>query len=412
MRLLVISNRLPYPLLVGSDVRKYYLLKALAKRHEITLLCQPAEYPNNDDLTHLESLVKEIELFVRRPALQSGQRLSLVQKVLGVFGDPVNYFTPDELYDDVREHIREQIRSGRYDAMLVFGYGLRGYGLGIDRVPVIFDLCDALSILYRRLIFYSSGLKGKLESVKDWLLMRRFEKKELGKLSHVLLVSSEDARVFRKRCPQTHVTVVPIGVDAEHFRRQSVESLERPRLIFTGVMDYPPNVTAITFFCRKIWSMVRSEVPAAELKIVGRNPTPEVQTLGQRCEGVEVTGEVEDMRSLFESAQVYVCPLKSGSGIKIKILESWAMEVPVVATSLSCEGIDVSPGLDIIVADEPDEFARAVIKLLRNEELRKKLAKNGRQKVVQLYGIDVQAAKVEQVFEQLIEERQRESNNR
>jgi glycosyltransferase involved in cell wall biosynthesis len=176
-------------------------------------------------------------------------------------------------------------------------------------------------------------------------------------------------------------------------------------------MDYPPNVTAIIYFCRKIWPSVRTEVPAAELKIVGRKPTPEVKALEQTCDGVEVTGEVEDMRSLFESAQVYVCPLKSGSGIKIKILESWAMEVPVVATSLSCEGIEVSPGEDIIVADKPKEFALAVIRLLRNEDLRKNLAKNGRQKVVEKYGIDVQAAKVEQVFQQLIEQQQRKPNS-
>jgi glycosyltransferase involved in cell wall biosynthesis len=145
--------------------------------------------------------------------------------------------------------------------------------------------------------------------------------------------------------------------------------------------------------------------------IVGRNPTPEVKHLEKSVPGVTVTGFVDDIREYFDKSLIYVAPIKSGAGIKNKILEAWAMEKPVVATSMGCDGIDVSPGQDVLVADGADQFARSVIDLLEDENLRRKLAANARKKVVDRYSWESQAEKFNRIYERVLQEKESRERN-
>ena len=399
--MLVISNRFPYPILDGADLRKYYLTRALAAKHSVTLVCQPTEPPADNDLAHMQSFLDEVTLFVRKPEPRAEPPRTLGRQISELFGDPAEYFVPYPIYDDVLKYIRDSVRSGGYDGVLVYGFSMRKYGEGIDTIPVVYDICDVPSVFLRRLIPHKHGIANKLRGLKEWWMMKRFEKRELGKLGEILLVSSEDAKVFRAECPQVNVTVIPNGVDAEFFRSGRTEPVRNHRLLFTGVMDYPPNVTAMTYFCKRIWPLVRAQVPDSQLQIVGRKPVPEVMELQEQYEGVEVTGAVDDIRDYFDTARVYVCSLQSGSGIKNKILESWAMELPVVATSLSCEGIEISPEKDILVADKPESFAEQVVRLLSDREICDKLARNGRRKVEERYSWDSRAMMLGGLFGEL-----------
>jgi glycosyltransferase involved in cell wall biosynthesis len=172
----------------------------------------------------------------------------------------------------------------------------------------------------------------------------------------------------------------------------------KPVVLYTGSMDYPPNADAVTWFARAIWPAIQGQHPAARFLIVGRNPGSEVQAL-TTIPGISVTGTVPDVRPYFEQAKVYVVPLRSGSGTRLKILEAMAMGLPIVSTTLGFEGLDVRPGRDLLVADEPASFASAVVGLLADREARARLGIEARQTAEQRYSWDAVVRQQERAYE-------------
>jgi glycosyltransferase involved in cell wall biosynthesis len=169
-------------------------------------------------------------------------------------------------------------------------------------------------------------------------------------------------------------------------------------------MDYEPNVTGAYYFANSILPIIEQSLPEVEFWIIGRDPAPQIQELAKSRHNVKVTGFVDDMRILIDEAMAYVCPLLSGAGIKNKILEAWSMEKAIVATSMSCDGINISDGEDIIVADTPKDFAASVVKLINDGNLRTKLGANARRKVIEQYSWEAQAACFEQIYDRLAPE--------
>ena len=164
-------------------------------------------------------------------------------------------------------------------------------------------------------------------------------------------------------------------------------------------MDYGPNVDAMVWFCEEIFPLIRRARPDIELMIVGRDPVPEVLALGE-TPGVTVTGGVEDVRPYFGQAAVFVAPLRAGGGTRLKILEAMAMGVPVVSTTLGSEGLEVVPGADLLESDEPDGFARQVLRILDDAVLAARLAEHARCTVDTRYAWPVVAAELERVYRQ------------
>jgi glycosyltransferase involved in cell wall biosynthesis len=194
------------------------------------------------------------------------------------------------------------------------------------------------------------------------------------------------------------VSIVPMGVDLEYFQPNHKE--EGPNLLFTGIMSYFPNRDAVLYFYHKIFPIIKKAVPKAKFYIVGNSPTKKIQKLMSN-DDVVVTGRVEDVRPYFDSSAVFVCPLRSGSGMQTKLLEAMAMKVPVVTTSLGFEALEASAGRDIIVADEVEKFAQEVIRLLKEKELRQSIAQNARKLVEERYGWPSVIRQLETVYEDI-----------
>jgi glycosyltransferase involved in cell wall biosynthesis len=293
------------------------------------------------------------------------------------------------------------LRDSRFDIVHLMGIRMMKYVPDISRHASVCDCVDDYALYCYRTIKHQKRIINKARWFFDCLTAVSYEKKFAGMFDEITLVSPVDAAVMRRICPAATVSVVPNGVDSDHFKPSASKSSE-PILIFTGVMDYEPNVTAMNYFCSSVFPMIKKEIPDARLLIVGRDPTPEVRHFEESVPGVTVTGFVDDIRDYFDESLIYVAPIKSGAGIKNKILEAWAMEKPVVATSMCCDGIDVAPGQDVLVADSAVEFAKSVINLLRDENLRRKLATNARKKVVDKYSWESQAAKFNTIYERVI----------
>jgi glycosyltransferase involved in cell wall biosynthesis len=192
--------------------------------------------------------------------------------------------------------------------------------------------------------------------------------------------------------------VIPNGVDTAHFSRPTDYPEDPNSLVFTATMNYGPNAEAALFFVRAIWPLIRAQLPEANLKIVGHGPPPEVWQLNNES-GITVTGTVPEVRPYLASAQVVIVPLRVGGGTRLKIVEALSMERAVVTTSLGCEGLGAEDGRHLVVANEPAEFARRVVTLLREPARRAALGRAGRQFVQERYdwraiGGDLRAALV------------------
>jgi len=395
MKILVAAPRPLFPVETGLELRVYNLLKPLCSKHEISLVCfAPADGPSGIN-AELKTHFKRIELV--QPDVRGRSRS-------GPLGRIREWFSPSDvpLGDlsaslNMKEKVRTLAESGQFDLALIASPFMVNYFLAINNLAIVFDAIDDTSLLFRRDIGLAGSFPAKARAIKDWLIIGKVERKFYGRFKEIVLSSPIDAQIMKKLCPKSTITVIGNGVDAAYFDSNYSEP-ERPTLIFSGVMNYGPNILAAKYFCNSIFPLILKRIPEANLLIVGRNPAEEVMALGKNQRGVEITGEVADIRPYIGRANIYVCPLISGAGIKNKILEAWASSRAVVATSLSCEGIDVTPEDDVLVADEPVAFAEAVIKLLGDSRLRRDLAAKGRNKALRLYNWELKAMELEKVF--------------
>jgi glycosyltransferase involved in cell wall biosynthesis len=229
--------------------------------------------------------------------------------------------------------------------------------------------------------------KSPLRKWYNWQEGRLLKQGEIGRCRNadVVLVASERERIVLKGLlPENVIEVVPNGVDIETFDGNTSEQEVPNQIIFTGTMDYYPNTNAVLFFAQRCWPLIRAQIPGATWQIVGRNPPVEVRKLGE-LPGVTVTGTVPDVRPYLAASSVAIAPLQIGSGTRLKILEALAMRKAVVSTSVGCEGLSLVPGKHLIVADQPEGIAQAVVALMNNPEKREALGNAGREVVETVY---------------------------
>jgi glycosyltransferase involved in cell wall biosynthesis len=234
---------------------------------------------------------------------------------------------------------------------------------------------------------------------QQWRRMQRFEARALARSDLVVAVSDADAATFSRLYPgaaRRPVHVVPTGVDTDYFR-PSAKAARRGHLVFTGSMDWLPNEDGVLYFAHEIFPRIRAAEPGVTLSIVGRAPTPAVRRLSE-LPGIEVTGRVEDVRPYIADGNVYVVPLRVGGGTRLKIFEAMAMGRAVVSTTIGAEGLPVTSGRDIAIADDPVEFAGAVVRLIRDEETRRGLEVAARRLVRERYDWSVVAQEFEQAL--------------
>ena len=226
--------------------------------------------------------------------------------------------------------------------------------------------------------------------------MMRYEERAICRFNGVIAVSNTDGSMLTQLYPHAigvPVCVVPTGVDTGFFtaRPSRPESRE---LVFTGSMDWLPNEDAMRFFCREVLPRVRAAEPGVTLSIVGRAPTPAVRRLAAEP-GVRITGRVDDVRPFVRNAAVYVVPLRIGGGTRLKIFEAMAMGRAVVSTSVGAEGLPVTSGEHLMIADGVEAFAREIVRLLRDLDQRRRLEAAARALVVERYDWSVVAGELE-----------------
>ncbi|HZI49329.1 MAG TPA: glycosyltransferase, partial [Pyrinomonadaceae bacterium] len=235
--------------------------------------------------------------------------------------------------------------------------------------------------------FEVQGNTAKKMYLRDqWHKMRKFEKEMCLHFDAVIAVSAEDRDQMREEYGVKAVFEVPTGVDTDFFMPSGTQKVEPHNVVFTGSMDWLPNEDAIRYYTEQIQPIVRRSLPNATLTVVGRNPYPSLLELSRRDPSIVVTGRVEDVRPYMERAAAYVVPLRIGGGTRLKIYEAMAMEKAIVSTTVGAEGLPVTNGKELCIADTPESFAAAVVNLLTNPEAARKLGQESARVVRDKFG--------------------------
>lgn len=203
--------------------------------------------------------------------------------------------------------------------------------------------------------------------------MRDYEGRVCRQAAHVIAVSDIDAKRFRDMFGVTEVSVVPTGVDVGYFSPPTETIRPAANLVFTGSMDWLPNIDGAEWFVTEVFPIIRAHRPDCGLVLAGRNPDPRVMALSHVA-GVHATGTVSDIRPFLWGSSVSIVPLRIGGGTRLKIYEAMAARVPVVSTTVGAEGLTYHPGVDIEIADDPQGFADACLRLVEAPERRRAMA--------------------------------------
>jgi glycosyltransferase involved in cell wall biosynthesis len=253
--------------------------------------------------------------------------------------------------------------------------------------------------LKRRSKYAGNLLAGAYLALQAWKL-RRFERKTAAMFGHHTTCSGADKETLLQDSRDARVEVVPNGVDTEFF--SNTGDTERPNtLIYVGGMTWHPNHDAMRFFIEEILPLLKKEVPDIEMTHIGRQTGDEFFRKAEREKALRILGFVDDIRPELSRAAVYVVPLRIGGGTRLKVLDALSMGCAIVSTSIGCEGIDVTDGKDIIIADDAESFARKTVEVLSDTELRQRLRENARKLAEEKYSWKTIAPKLERVYQQL-----------
>lgn len=273
-------------------------------------------------------------------------------------------------------------RKWRPDVIVV-EFAQMGYVQFPEGIPVVLDAHNVEHEIVQRLAQIDGSLPRRVYSrVNAWKL-RREEIGLVRRVDRIAVTSERDAAEFERLVPGCRPVVIPNGVDCREFAPRPAED-GGGSLLFFGALDYYPNADAVLTFHREIWPGLRQRYPDLTWKIVGRQPPSAVSLVGD-SPGVTVTGFVDNICESIAGAGVVIVPLRAGSGTRLKVLEAMAMARPVVSTSLGVEGLDVVDGEHLLIADQPEDFTRAVARLLDSPEERERLAAAGRRLVEERY---------------------------
>ena len=369
MRVLWVKAGKLLPVDTGGKIRSYNLLRFLAKDHEVTLL---SYYGGRRDPDYEAALAREIpgSESIYTAALDSNAMQRGVD-YLWRLPRRAPYAVSKFTHRAVQTTVADRLSSGRFDvAVCDFLSASANFPARLP-VPCVLFQHNVESSLWRRMAAVESNPLKKLSFAIESAKMTRYERATLERFHHIIAVSEHDRQQMLQMNPASEITVVPTGVDTRKFNVAPASSARPPRVVFTGSMDWEPNIDAVEYFCSQIWPRIRKEFPEAIFQIVGRNPFAKVQRLAS--ESVEVTGTVPSVAEYLEKASVVIVPLRVGGGTRLKIFEAMAMGKAMVSTSIGAEGLEVQSGRDLLLADNASSFADAVILLLRDAGIRRSL---------------------------------------
>ncbi len=422
MRILFLTPRFPYPPLKGDTLRVYHQLRVLSKRHRITLISMTESPVIRSDYEHIAELCEHVSVV----ALPRWRAIANVGAGM-VSRQPmqVSYYRAAQF----KQQLRTALTGERYDVVHTTLIRMLPYVWTLKDPPVVVDLIDSLSLNLADRRAQVRGPK-RLGYEIEYRRVREYERAVVAHFPALIVSSAADREILvgsrvrdegvgtqwseaKSRAPLLPhpspysllpITVIPNGVDLERFPFHEQMGRDSDTLVFTGNMGYHPNEEAVLWFASQVWPLLHSKHPNLCFQVVGTNPSERVRALAAPGTGIQVLGRVDDVTAYLGKATIAVCPMRSGSGIQNKVLEAMSVGAPVAATSIANRGVQGIPERDLLIADDPSEFAASVARLLNEPDTRANLARSARTFVEQNYRWEQHGDKLEAIYSRVVGE--------
>lgn len=379
MRILYLSQLVPYPPTAGPKVRSYHVLQYLAEAgHDVTLVAFRRHDDTPDAIAHMAQICDEVHT-VLMPRARHRDAAFLLKSVIA----NTPFLIERDTVGAMTRLIRRLVAQTRFDAVHADQLWMARYALAARRFAaytpqLVLDKHNAVYLIPQRLVEGETNRPKKTLLQLEARKMARFELETCAQFDKVVWVTDED------RAALTQISnngwhpsgpTIPICVDASARAPIAVKP-DAHRVTFLGGLHWPPNARGILWFADHVWPQILSQVPDAVLTVIGRDPPDGLRA--PRHRRIEVTGFVDDLTRYLQETAVFTVPLHAGGGMRVKIVDAWSWGLPIVSTRIGAEGIQYSEGTDIFIADKPAAFAQATVDLLTSFSLREKIGKAGR----------------------------------
>jgi sugar transferase (PEP-CTERM/EpsH1 system associated) len=384
LRILWLKTELLHPVDKGGKIRTYHMLKELKRDHHIT-------YLTLDDGTAAKDARELAQEYCHQLICVPHQQRQKFTP--GFYGELAINLISDLPYaiakyksTEMRRQIIELTRKDNYDVVIC---DFLAPAVNVPRelsCPTLLFQHNVEAMIWKRHSEVQASTLKHAYLLGQWRKMQAFESVMCRRFDRVIAVSREDSELMMREYQVTAIDDVPTGVDTEFFRPRRAETREPLNLVFTGSMDWLPNEDAINYFTSQLMPLIKNRLPGVTLTVVGRNPYPALIELSRRDRAIIVTGRVEDVRPYMERAAAYVVPLRIGGGTRLKIFEAMAMHKPIVSTTIGAEGLPVRHEAELLLADKPEEFAAAVVRVLTDQEFAFHLGRRAARLVREQFG--------------------------
>lgn len=391
MKILFLANRVPYPPFRGDKLKIFNLAKRLCQQHEVHLLTFAQQEEDWQYKEELEKIFTSVQ-FVSLPKWKSW-----INSFFGLFGNEplqVHYFRSAAMHRALGDLLKTQ----SFDVIHVQHLRMAQYALPLQQIPCVLDLPDAFSLYWRRKQANSKNPFLKYFEQIEQKRVYHYERK-LAAFPLSLVCSAEDKLYLEEEHHLPNISLLPNGVDTSVFYPSAHDYSHNHTLLFTGNMDYGPNVDAVQFFAKEIFPQILGKFPNTKFVIAGQRPVSKVLALAS--ENVVVTGFVHNFAMEYNKASVVIAPLRFGAGTQNKVLEAMAMAVPVVCSNIGFKGLGIESGEGAIMQTDPQLFADTVIRLLSDPAMRQSVGEKGAQVIQRRFSWDMIAQQLAQYLSQV-----------
>ena len=389
MRVLYLCHRFPFPPVRGGKIRPFNMIKHLSQNHEV-VVASLARSP--EEAKAGEGIAEHCADYLMEQVTPAGAWSRMIARLATTVPSSMGYFYSPRLARRVRERLAQQ----KFDLIFVHCSSVAPYVRHVSGMPKILDFGDMDSqkwLTYRHFKPFPLSLGYHLEGYK----LQEMEKALARDFDCCTCTTKAELETLQEFATGTPSDWFPNGVDRDFFAPVD-EPYDPDAISFVGRMDYFPNQQAMQDFCDQVFPLIQRSRPAARLSIIGAEPSPAMLRLGER-DGVTVTGTVPDVRDYVRSSAVAVAPLTIARGTQNKILECMAMGVPVVTSRVAAGGVDALPGEHLLVADSPEETAKAVLAIMGDPAERARLAVAGRARITSHHSWDSSMVRLDGIIE-------------
>jgi len=384
MRILWLKTEVLHPVDKGGKIRTYNMLKELKREHHVTYLTLDDGTASAEDKKNASEYCHELVCIphARREKFTPGFYVELLFNLVSPHAYAIKKYESRAM----RREIIEREQQGAFDLLVCDFLAPAANVPAALTTPVVLFQHNVEAMIWKRHYEVQTNPVKKAYLYGQWQKMRRFEREMCRRFDSVIAVSADDREQMKNEYGAEAVFDVPTGVDVEFFRPRGDVKPHPHSLVFTGSMDWLPNTDAIRYFMREIMPLIKNKVPDVKLTVVGRNPAPALVDLSKEDPSLIITGRVDDVRPYMDNAAAYIVPLRIGGGTRLKIFEAMAMEKAVVSTTVGAEGLPLTNGVELLLADEPATFADAVVRVLTDQNYAAELGRRAATVVRENFG--------------------------